>query len=53
LALLNFSVLLEETRDLLLSETGVDTGDEQVGAWVDSAIILGSTTIILGAAATG
>jgi hypothetical protein len=48
LALLNITVFLEETSNLLLRQTRMDTGDEQVGTWVDGAIILRSTTITLG-----
>jgi hypothetical protein len=48
LAFLNIAVFLEETSDLLLGETRVDTGDEEVGAWVDCAVILGRATLILG-----
>jgi hypothetical protein len=51
LALLDITVFLEEAGNFSLSETRVNAGDEQVGAWVDSAIILGRTTIVLGRAA--
>jgi len=48
LALLNIAVFLEETGNFNFSETRMDTGDEEVGAWVDSTIILRWTTIVLG-----
>jgi hypothetical protein len=47
LALLDIAIFLKETSDLSLGETRVNTGDEQVGAWVNSAIILGRATIVL------
>jgi fatty acid desaturase len=48
LALLNLTVLLEETSHLSLRQTWVDAGDEQVRAWVNSAIILWWwTTVVL------
>jgi hypothetical protein len=47
LALLDITVFLEETGDLLLGKARVNTGDEEVGAWVDCAIILGRATIVL------
>jgi len=53
LALLNIAVLLEKTSNFGLRETRVDTSDKQVRSWVDSAIVLGSTTVILGWAAGG
>ena len=40
LALLNLTVLLKETGDLSLGETWVDTSNEEVGSWVDGAIVL-------------
>jgi len=50
LALLDITVLLKETSDLGLVETRVDAGDEEVGAWVDSTVILRRrTAIVLGA----
>jgi hypothetical protein len=48
LTLLDITILLEETSNLLLRQTRMDASDEEVGAWVDSAIILRSTTITLG-----
>jgi hypothetical protein len=48
LALLNIAILLKETSHLRLSETGVDASNKQVGAWVDSTVILGSTAVLLG-----
>ena len=45
LALLDITVFLKETSDLLLGKTRVDTGDEEVGAWVDCTIILGRATL--------
>jgi hypothetical protein len=39
-ALLNFTILLEETCDLVFSQTGVDAGDEEVGALVAALILL-------------
>jgi len=51
LALLDITVFLEESGNLLLRETWMDAGDEQVGPWVDCAIILGSTTVVLGRSA--
>ena len=50
LALFNIAIFLEETGDLCLGKTGMNSGDEQVGTWVDCAIILGSTTVVLGRA---
>lgn len=47
LALLDITVFLEETSDLLLGQARVDTGDEEVGAWVDCTIILGRATLAL------
>jgi len=47
LTLLDITVLLEKTSDLLLRKTRVDTGDEEVGAWVDCTIILGRATFAL------
>jgi hypothetical protein len=48
LALLDIAVFREETGNLGLGETRMDTSDEEVGAWVDSTVILGSATVILG-----
>ena len=48
LALLDITVFLEETGDFLLGKARVDTSDEEVGARVDSTIILRSATITLG-----
>jgi hypothetical protein len=48
LALLNITVFLEETGNLLLGKARVDTGDEEVGAWVDCTVILGRATLVLG-----
>jgi hypothetical protein len=39
-AVLDIAVLLEKTRDVGLSQTRVDTSDEQVGAGVLSALLL-------------
>jgi hypothetical protein len=39
-ALLDLTVLLEETRDLFLRERGVDARDEEVGARVDAVVFL-------------
>ena len=50
LALLDITVFLKETRNLALGETRMDAGNEQIGARVDSAIILRRATIILGRA---
>jgi hypothetical protein len=41
LALLDITVFLKETSDLLLRETRMDTSDEEVGSRVDCTIILG------------
>ena len=51
LALFDITIFLEEAGNFSLGETGVDSGDEKVGARVDSAVILGRTTIVLGRAA--
>lgn len=40
LALLDLAILLEEAGDLSLLETGVDAGDEEVGAGVDGTIVI-------------
>lgn len=40
LALLDLAILLEEAGDLGLLETGVDAGDEEVGAGVDGTIVI-------------
>ena len=50
LALLDITVFHEEAGNLLLGETRVDTGYEEVGAWVDCTIILRTwaATIALG-----
>jgi hypothetical protein len=50
LALLNITVLLKETGDLLLRETRVDAGHEEVGSGVDGSIIGGRATVVLGRA---
>jgi hypothetical protein len=50
LALLDITVFLEETSNFGLSETRVDAGDEEVGAWVDRAVILRSSAFVLGRA---
>jgi hypothetical protein len=47
LALLDVTVFLEETSDLLLRKARVDTSDEEVGAWVDCTIILRGTALAL------
>jgi hypothetical protein len=47
LALLDITVFLEETSDFLLGKARVDTGDEEVGAWVDCTVILGRATLVL------
>jgi hypothetical protein len=39
-ALLDLAVLLEQARNLLLGERGVDAGDEEVGALVAALILL-------------
>lgn len=53
LALLDITVLLEHASDLLLGQTGVDAGDEEVGARVDGAVIVtvatSGTSLVLGA----
>ena len=47
LALLNITILLEETSDLLLGKTWVDAGNENVGTRVNSTVVLRwSTTTI-------
>ena len=46
LALLNITIFLEETSDLCLGETRMNTGNEEVGAWVDCAIVLRSTVAL-------
>lgn len=38
-ALLDLAILLEQTCDFLLAQTGMDTGDEEVGARVAAAIL--------------
>ena len=48
LALLDVTILLEETSDFRFRKTWVNTSDEKVGAWIDCAVILRSATIILG-----
>lgn len=48
-ALLNLTILLEQTCNLLLGQTGVDTGDEEIGARVAAAIVsarLGGRTTV-------
>lgn len=40
LALLNITVLLKETSDLLLGKTWVNARNKKVRTWVDSAVIL-------------
>lgn len=47
LALLDITVFLEETSNLLLRKARVDTSDEEVGAWVDCTIILRGTALAL------
>jgi hypothetical protein len=39
-AVVDITVLLEETRNIGLSQTGVNASDEEVGAGVDGALIL-------------
>ena len=39
-ALLNFTILLEEACDLVLGQAGVDASDEEVGALVAALILL-------------
>jgi len=39
-ALLDLSVLFKETRHLLFTERGMDTGDEEVGAGVAAALVI-------------
>lgn len=51
LALLDCSVLSEQTGDLILSQAGVDAGDEEVGARVDSAVIVTVATTVVAAVA--
>lgn len=53
LALLDVAVLLEETGDLLLRKTRVDTSHKEIGPGVDGSIIRGRTTIVLGRPAGG
>jgi len=48
LALLDITILLEETGYLQLGETRMDTGDEEVRTRVDGAIILGRASLVLG-----
>jgi len=50
LALLNITIFLEETGNFCLGETRMNAGNEQVGTWVDCAIILRSTTVAFGRA---
>lgn len=39
-AVVDITVLLEETRNIGLGQTGVNASDEEVGARVDGALIL-------------
>jgi hypothetical protein len=39
-AVIDITVLLEQTRDIRLSQARVDTSDEEVGARVDGTLIL-------------
>jgi len=55
LALLDFTILLEQTGHLSLVETGMDSGDEEVGSRVNGtifvfAIIFLGSTVVLGMA---
>jgi len=53
LALLYLSVLLKQTRDLILFKTRVDTGDKEVRAGVDGTIVIVlGTAVILRSTAT-
>lgn len=52
LALLDGSVLSEQTGDLILGQAGVDAGDEEVGARVDSAVIVAVATAVATAVVT-
>ncbi len=47
LTLLDITVFLKETSDLLLGKARVNASDEEVGAWVDSTIILRRAALIL------
>ena len=52
LALLDLAVLLKEARNLLLGQTGMNAGDEQVRSGVDGTIIITAlaAAIVLGSA---
>jgi hypothetical protein len=39
-ALLHDAILGEQISDLLLAETWVDAGDEEVGSWVDCVLVV-------------
>jgi hypothetical protein len=47
LALLDITIFLEETSDLLFGQARVDTGDEKIGAWVHCTVVLGRATLVL------
>jgi hypothetical protein len=53
-ALLDLTIFLEQTRNLLLAQTGMNTGDEEIGARVAAAIVSarlgGRTTVFFSAA---
>jgi hypothetical protein len=48
LALLDITVFLKETSDFLLGKARVNTGNEEVRAGINCAVILGRTALILG-----
>jgi hypothetical protein len=48
LALLDITVFLKETSDLLLRKARVNARDEEVGAWIDCTVILRRAALILG-----
>jgi hypothetical protein len=47
LALFNITIFFEETSDFDLRETRMNTSDEEVGTWIDCAIIGRGTAVIL------
>jgi len=53
LALLNLSIFLEQARDGCFGEAGGNASDEEIGAGVDSTIIILRSRVVLGSAFGG